>query len=167
MQLHSAGGWYRRNLPHIVTCERPLFVTFTTVDRWILPPGARTIALRHALHDHGRKIAMDVALVMRDHVHLIFTLLHDDKGNDFTLAEVMKGIKGTSAYYINRLMGGHGNVWLDESFDHIVRRSEWSRGKVDYICNNPVHEGLVKSADDYPWLWRSWIEGGDKRRVFE
>ena len=110
---------------------------------------------------------MDVALVMRDHVHLIFTLLHDDKGNDFTLAEVMKGIKGTSAYYINRLMGGHGNVWLDESFDHIVRRSEWSRGKVDYICNNPIHEGLVNSADDYPWLWRSWIEGGDKRRVFE
>jgi hypothetical protein len=31
-------GFYRRNLPHIVRADRPLFVTFTTKDRWILPP---------------------------------------------------------------------------------------------------------------------------------
>jgi len=68
-------GFYRRNLPHFVTSERPLFLTFKTFNRWILPPAARTIALRHALFDHGTKIFINVAVVMPDHIHLIFSLL--------------------------------------------------------------------------------------------
>jgi putative transposase len=168
MHAERFKGYYRRNLPHIVTCERPLFITCTTVDRQILPPGARTIALRHALHDHGSKIMVDVVGVMPDHMHLVFTLLHDEMGNDFILAEIMKGIKGTSARNINRLLGRTAqSVWQDESMDHVMRRSDWSRGKVDYVCENPVAAGLVTDVNDYPWLWRSWIEGGDKRRVFE
>jgi REP element-mobilizing transposase RayT len=90
---------------------RPLFVTFPTLGRWILPPGARTIALRHALHDHGKKIFMDVALVMHDHVHLIFTLLQREYEVPCSLAEVMKGIKGVSARRINQLLGRRGHVW--------------------------------------------------------
>jgi REP element-mobilizing transposase RayT len=152
-------GFYRRNLPHFVTAARPLFVTFTTLDRWILPPGARTIALRHALYDHEKKIFMDVALVMPDHVHLIFSLLHDENDVAFSLAEVMKGIKGVSARRINQLLCRGEPVWQDESFDHVVRHSEWSQAKFEYVCNNPVRAGLVKCADEYPWIWRSWIEG--------
>jgi len=152
-------GFYRRNLPHIVRADRPLFVTFTTRNRWILPPGARTIALRHALHDHMTKIYMRVAIVMPDHVHLIFTLLHDQNDVPYSLAEVMKGIKGVSARRINQLTGRRGTLWLDEAFDHVVRNSESSQAKLEYVCDNPVRAGLVKSADEYPWLWRIWIEG--------
>src|SRR4051812_6605288 len=155
MQL-SASHFYRRNLPHIVNWSRPLFVTFSTMNRTVLPPGARTLTLRHVLFEHGRKISLHVAVVMPDHVHLIFWIL-----GAFELAEVMKGIKGVSARSINRLLGRIGrNVWQDESMDHVVRCNEWGRGKVDYVCNNPVRAGLVSSAEDYPWLWRAWIEGG-------
>jgi REP element-mobilizing transposase RayT len=152
-------AFYRRNLPHIVRADRLLFVTFTTLNRWILPPGARTIALRHALHEHLKKIFMRVAIVMPDHVHLIFTLLHDQNDVPYSLGEVMKGIKGVSARRINQLMGRSGNLWLDESFDHVIRNFEHSQSKLEYVCDNPVRAGLVRSANEYPWLWRVWIEG--------
>ncbi len=154
-------GFYRRNLPHVVRADRPLFVTFTTLHRWVLPPGARTIALRHALHEHCTKIFMDVAIIMPGHAHLIFTLLHDSNDVPFSLAEVMKGIKGVSARRINQLLARTAPVWFDENFDHVVRHGERSKSKFEYVCNNPVRAGLVTSADDYPWLWRSWIEGRD------
>ncbi len=150
---------YRRDLPHLVRYDRPLFLTFTTVERIILPPGARTIALRHALHEHGTKLLMDVAVVMPDHVHLIFQLLDDARGNASSLAKVMRGIKGTSARRINDLLGRQGQIWQHESFDHVVRLHERSRAKYEYVCENPVRAGLTASADEYPWLWRSWVEG--------
>ena len=152
-------GFYRRNLPHFVTSLRPIFITFDTRKHRILPPCARNIALRHALHDHGRKIFMDVAVIMPDHVHLIFTLLQGEDELPCSLAEVMKGIKGVSARRINQLLGRRGLLWQDESFDHVVRDSERSLAKFEYVCNNPVRAGLVSCADEYPWLWRSWVEG--------
>jgi REP element-mobilizing transposase RayT len=158
----SPGITYRRNLPHIVQFDRPLFVTFTTLDRWVLPPCARNIALRHVMFEHGRKIWVDVAVVMPDHVHVILTLLSGHR-DESTLAAIMKSIKGISARNINLLLARHGSVWLDESFDHVVRATERSQAKFDYVCNNPVRAHIVKSADEYPWLWRSWIEGAQTR----
>ncbi len=102
---------------------------------------------------------MHVAVVMPDHVHLIFTLLRGEDELPCSLAEVMKGIKGVSARRINQLLGRRGRLWQDESFDHVVRDSEWSLAKFAYVCNNPVRAGLVRCADEYPWLWRSWVEG--------
>ena len=159
----SSGIFYRRNLPHIVRYDRPLFVTFSTYDRWILPPGARTIALRHLIFEHLRRIWVDVAVIMPDHVHVILTMIASDHFDDRAFSRVMKSIKGVSARNINRLLKRRGFVWRDESFDHVVRATERSRAKFEYVCNNPVRAGLVESADEYPWLWRSWIEGAQTR----
>ena len=143
----SLKGWYRRNLPHLVRCDRPLFLTFTTIGRWVLPPGARTIALRHAIHDHGLRICVDVAIVMPDHMHMVFNMLHDRNGNDSSLGAVMKGIKGTSARSINKLLHRSGSIWLDESFDHVIRAGERSRDKLEYVVNNPVRAiGIVAQS---------------------
>jgi REP-associated tyrosine transposase len=127
-----------------------------------MPPGARTLALRHALFEHSRKFFMIAAVVMPDHVHLILRLLRDQLANESSLGEIMKAIKGISARRINQLLSRTGSVWREESFDHVVRSTEWSRKKIEYVCNNPVRAGLVKSADDYPWLWRCWAEGGQR-----
>jgi len=101
---------------------------------------------------------MHVAVVMPDHMHLIFTL----PGGDYTLARIMKGIKGASSRNINLLLGRRGNLWQVESFDHIVRSYEWNQAKLEYVCNNPVRAGLVEHVNDYPWVWRSWIEGSER-----
>lgn len=102
---------------------------------------------------------MHGVVVMPDHVHMISTPSNDDKGNPFGLAEIMSGIKGASAHSINKALNRRGRVWQDESFDHILRSDESAYNKVMYICENPVRKGLVKEVDDYPWLWREWVEG--------
>jgi putative transposase len=74
---------------------------------------------------------------------------------------MVKSIKGISARRINQLLRREDTVWRDESFDHVVRSAEWSRKKIEYVRNNPVRAQLVASADEYPWLWRCWREGGE------
>jgi len=68
-------------------------------------------------------------------------------------------MKGVSARRINQLLHRSGPVWQDESFDHVIRSTERSRAKFEYVCNNPVRAGLAGSPDEYPWLWRPWVEG--------
>jgi len=150
---------YRRHLPHLQREDRPLYVTFVTYKRWVLPEPIRQIILKHCLHDHGVKLQVHGVVVMPDHAHMIFSPLPDAEGNPFGLAEIMSGIKGASAHSINKALNRRGKVWQDESFDHVLRSDETAQSKAEYICENPVRQGLVNAADDYPWLWREWIEG--------
>jgi REP element-mobilizing transposase RayT len=144
---------YRRCLPHYQKDDRPLFVTFRTFSYSILSPEARSLVLKHCLHDNGRRIHLHTAVIMPDHVHLLLRAMRDAEGWTFALPEFLKAIKGTSACSINRLTGRNGAVWWDESFDHILRGNESLRETIEYICQNPVRKGLVQRPEDYPWLW--------------
>jgi REP element-mobilizing transposase RayT len=95
---------------------------------------------------------------MPDHVH---TLLNPFENS---LADVMKRIKGSSVREANRQTGHSSSLWQREYFDRQLRSDEDLRAKAEYIALNPVRAGLVAKPDDYPWLWRSWIEGGDDWR---
>lgn len=150
---------YRRHLPHIQSEDRSLYVTFVTYKRRVLPESIRGIVLKHCLHGHGTKLQMHGVVIMPDHIHMIFTPLKDGQGNPYGLAEIMNGIKGASAHSINKVLNRKGRVWQSESFDHVLRSDESIHSKVQYICENPVRKSLVESMDDYPWLWREWVEG--------
>jgi REP element-mobilizing transposase RayT len=144
----------RRHLPHLAPAERGIFVTFCTIARRRLPPGARSITLRHMLWGHRSDYFVHVAVVMPDHAHMVLTLTQAS-----LLSKVMKSIKGVSSRRINKLLGSTGNLWQDESFDHVIRRSEGLRQKCEYIARNPVRAGLATRPDDYTWLWRAGVEG--------
>ena len=76
------------------------------------------------------------------------------KGNEYyPLREITKPLKGLSARKMNLLLGRTGPLWVDESFDRIIRDEEDWREKYGYIMNNPVKEGLVEKPEDYPWLF--------------
>ncbi|MBI4764351.1 MAG: transposase [Deltaproteobacteria bacterium] len=152
-------GFSRRNLPHLQVEEKTYFVTFATYRRWSLPESVREVIIRHCLYDHQTKLQVHGVVVMPDHVPMVFTPLKDKSGCPFSLSEITNGIKGSSAHSINKLLKRKGHVWQDESFDHILRSEETIIEKVEYICQNPVRQGLVKQVDDYPWLWRERIEG--------
>jgi REP element-mobilizing transposase RayT len=145
---------YRRNLPHIEKDDRPHFITFDTLDRWVLPPEARDLVMEHCLHDNGTKMQLHVAVVMPDHVHLIFTPLRCETSEMFTFEEILGGIKGASSHTINKALHRTGHVWQDESFDHVTRCLESLEQKIQYVWENPVRAGLVKMPEDYKWLWR-------------
>jgi len=144
---------YRRDLPHLQRPGKTYFTTFTTHHRWILPASVRGAVLDHCLHDDSKKYELHAAVVMPDHVHLLFTPMADANGDDFSLAEIMSGIKGSSAHTVNRLLNRRGRVWQSESFDRLLRSDESARSKADYILDNPVRRGLAAQAADYPWSW--------------
>jgi REP element-mobilizing transposase RayT len=144
---------YRRNLPHIERSGRAHFVTFDTYLRWELPPFARDLVLKHCLHDNGRKMRLYIAVVMPDHVHMIFMPLETEGHETFSFEEIVGTIKGASAHSVNKALKRSGTVWQDESFDHVVRHAESMEQKIQYVRENPVRKGLVSRPEDYKWLW--------------
>jgi REP element-mobilizing transposase RayT len=106
------------------------------------------------LHDDGLKLKVHAAVVMPDHVHMIFTpLVNGQAAEIYSLAEIMDAIKGASAHKINRVLGRTGRVWQTESFDHVLRSSESLDHKIQYLLGNPVRRGLVATWQEYRWLW--------------
>ena len=149
-------AFYRRQLPHLQRDYKPHFITFCTYKRWQIPDQAREIVLNCCcLHDHEIKISLYVAVVMPDHVHMIFTpRVNQQRSEIWSLANIMDAIKGASAHIINHELGRTGHVWQAESFDHVLRSSEGLDTKIAYILANPVRGGLVTRSEDYRWLWR-------------
>ena len=145
---------WRRDLPHLQKVGKTYFVTFCTENRRELQPSARDSALAACVCGHLRSYFLHTAVIMPDHVHLVFTTY-----DHTTLSEVMKLIKSTSS----RRIGG-GTVWQREYFDRILRSDEDLRKKCEYVLQNPVRAGLAATVDEYPWIWRSWIEGQNPRR---
>jgi REP-associated tyrosine transposase len=147
-------AFYRRQLPHLQCDDKPHFVTFCTDKRWILPERIRSTVLESCLHDNGKKFDLKVAVVMPDHVHLIFTPLMNMQAMEvYSLAEIMDAVKGASAHKINKILGRKGQVWQAESFDHVLRSSESLDTKIAYVLENPVRRGLVNVWSEYPWIW--------------
>ena len=148
-------AFYRRQLPHLQCDDKQHFVTFCTDHRWILPQRARSIVLECCLHDNGVKFDLRIAVVMPDHVHMIFTPAVNHEAQEvYSLADIMDAIKGASAHKINNTMARKGRLWQPESFDHVLRSSENLDAKIGYILENPVRSGLVNQWTDYPWLWK-------------
>lgn len=158
-----ANAAYARRLPHLQTPGATIFITFATWQRWTLPERVRQSVIEHVLHDHGGKYILRAAVVMPDHVHVLLTPQPDAGGNTFGLAEIMHSIKSASAHTVNRTLGRRGRVWQPEYFDRALRSDENARLKAEYICANPVRAGLVSSEDEWPWLWREWIDGAGMR----
>jgi REP element-mobilizing transposase RayT len=155
MVLAMPQAFCRRQLPHLQVDDKPHFVTFCTDRRWILPESARSVVLECCFYDIGKKFDLKAAVVMPDHVHLIFMPLIDYQAMEVcSLAKIMDAIKGASAHKINKALNRKGRVWQPESFDHVLRCSGNLDAKIQYLLENPVRRGLVRNWHDYPWLWQ-------------
>jgi len=113
------------------------------------------VVLDSCLHDNGKLLDLRVAVVMPDHVHMIFTpLINTEAMEIYSLGEIMDAAKGASSHMINKILDRKGPVWQAESFDHVLRSSESLDAKIQYVLQNPVRRGLVTEWADYPWLWK-------------
>jgi REP element-mobilizing transposase RayT len=140
----------RRHLPHLQKQGKTYFVTAVTIGREVLSDRARSIVMETCLRDHTVAFWLHVVAVMPEHAHLIFTPY-----DEWTLSKIMQRLKGSSAHFINKAQRRRGALWLNESFDHILRSDESLSKKVEYVRQNPVRRGLVARPEDYPWLWQS------------
>ncbi len=109
-------------------------------------PGRAVIVLEAIrwLHD-TRRLSVDAAVVMPDHLHLAGQL-HKD-----SLSNVMHSLK---SYTAKRLTGAGvlAPVWQKGYYDHALRDDEDYRVKVRYLIENPLRAELVGRVEDYPYL---------------
>jgi putative transposase len=143
----------RRRLPHwegpgetyflTMTLKRPPAVDLTD------PRVAETVigALRY--FDGQRYLLFDYT-VMPDHLQLIIRPLSKD-GRSRRLSSIVHSLKSWLAHEINRLLARDGQVWQDETYDHLIRDEKDYRVKAAYIFDNPRRSGLAN--DPAEWLW--------------
>jgi REP element-mobilizing transposase RayT len=145
-------------LPHF---ERPwskYAIAFSTHERHNLSSNERDIVLRSAVHGHEkRQYELYVACVMPDHVHLLLKpqIKGDENGKSafWSLAEILHGIKSSTAHRINKARGKSGSVWEKESFDRLIRSETDLQEKFAYISRNPWDSNVAGHNKDYPWRW--------------
>ncbi len=95
---------------------------------------------------YGERYFLDAYVVMPDHVHLLLTPLPE-----WRLGKILMGMKGYTAWEINKIIKRKGSYWQDENFDHLIRNEADWLDKFHYIHENPVRAGLVEKAEDYPF----------------
>lgn len=138
----------KRCLPHWTQNNAVYFITFSLMMGDELDEKERNIVFNHVVEGNNKYYRLHILVVMPDHVHLILNCL-----NNFNLSDIMKGTKGVSAHLINKYRNTKGSVWLDESFDRIIRDEKEFDEKMVYIYNNAFKKGLVENPDDYKWLF--------------
>jgi REP element-mobilizing transposase RayT len=80
-------------------------------------------------------------VVMPNHVHLLVCLL-----GTTDIERLSKSWKRFAAREINRVRGGSGRFWHEESFDHLVRGPEQFCRFQRYIADNPRNAGLTEGT---------------------
>ena len=134
-----------RNLPHWTLDGSTYFITFRVIQG-ILTEDERQITMDHIKSGHGRFYNLAAVVIMPDHAHLLLRPL-----GEYDLSRIMKGIKGASARKINLHRQTTGTVWQDESCDRIMRDYAEFQEKLNYMANNPIKAGLVRTIEEYPY----------------
>jgi putative transposase len=149
----ATAGRMRKHLRRLerVWVDWPIyFITTCTSDRRRIlaskeVAGILTDEWRNARNHHGWAIGRYV--IMPEHVHFFCKAELDAK----VLPTFMQRWKEWSSKRMARELNLSGRVWQEEFFDHILRSSESYSQKWDYVKENPVRAGLVKSSDEWPW----------------
>jgi primosomal protein N' (replication factor Y) len=146
----------KRTLPHFEIPGFTYHVTWRTHNKLVLSPEARTKILECCHYWHGKKIKCLAACVMPDHVHLLAQPLAVQEAGEkgvYSLSEILHSIKSFSAHEVNKIMNRSGPVWMDESYDRMIRSEADLHKTWDYIWNNPRSIGLVGPMEEYPYFW--------------
>lgn len=97
------------------------------------------ILARRFFEGHGSAYLLDAWCIMPNHFHALVEPL--GKTN---LGEIVRHWKGGSAFYINHLLGRKGQLWQQETFDHIVRNPMQLEHFRKYIEDNPKKARLTR-----------------------
>lgn len=138
--------------------ERQYHRRFTMrMERWLdaghggcvlRDPGVRAEVVSSLQHDDGKAFELGDWVIMPNHVHVLLKPLIG-----FPISKLLGPVKGASARRINDRLGGAGALWMDESFDHIVRGMDSLRKFQTYIAENPAKAGLKPDSFSYEQRW--------------
>ena len=107
------------------------------------------------LHFDGVRYRMLAWVIMPNHVHALLETLPA-----FPLGGIVHSWKSFSAKQANKILGRIGPFWMRDYFDRYVRGEEHLMAAMEYIEQNPVKAGLVRSANDWRWGSASGKDAG-------
>ena len=133
----------------IVSGQRTFFVTTSTDGKRTFLQSERmaTLLIEVMFHyrDRGEYLLHDF-VVMRNHFHAQITV----KGNT-SIERAMQLIKGGFSYRAKKEFGINRTFWQRGfSEDRVTSREEFLAFR-KYIYANPVHAGLSKTPEEYPY----------------
>src|ERR1051325_5926256 len=99
----SANRTYERNLPHLQNPGHLYYCTAVTHERRILTDGQRDIVMDSIHYLDGKHYDLWAAVMMPDHLHIVFRPTSDKDGNYISLSKIFHLLKG----YTARKIGGH------------------------------------------------------------
>ena len=138
---------YRRRLPHWRLGGATYFGTWRLQrGQPDLTPAERTLVVSAIKHFEHERYELTAFVVMNDHVHVLVTPL-----GAHGLEDITHSWKSYTTHCFQQRTGRHGSVWLDESFDRVVRDEAELWEKVEYILNNPRKRW--PEITEYPWVW--------------
>ena len=137
----------KRHLPHWDIEESVYFVTFDTGTREFTENEIELV-LTHIVNGNGKYYLLFAAVVMPDHVHVLFKTI-----KNYSLSRILKGIKGASARKINQLNDTKSHIWQPEYFDRTIRNEADFNEKLKYILNNPLKKGIIDNPYNYKGLF--------------
>ena len=118
--------------------------------------GRRNFLANHTVHDAFVKFATQGAdhgawvgdyVLMPDHLHAFVSI--DDQS--ITLSNWCKSLKNTISKTL-RTLKIEAPHWEKTFFDHVLRSGESYAAKWEYVRNNPVRAGLVKTPDQWSFM---------------
>ena len=96
------------------------------------------------LHFDGRRYWLSAWVVMPNHVHILLR-----PNAHWSLSEIMKSFKSYTSHEANKILGQHGQFWIEDYFDRYVRNEKHFASAIAYIENNPVRARLCKKPEDW------------------
>ncbi len=73
--------------------------------------------------------------IMPNHIHILFK-------QNIELSKIMKQIKGTTSFKINKILERKGRFWENNYYDKVIRDEKHFIRTYEYIKNNPIKAGL-------------------------
>ena len=101
------------------------------------------VATAHRIQVVGAAVGRYV--IMPDHVHAFVRI-----GRNARLGRTVAALKAPVTKAV-RVTQPEADVWQDGFFDHLLRSSESYAEKWQYVRNNPVRAGLVKTPEAWPF----------------
>ncbi len=135
-----------RRLSHVFQShDAPVyFVTLCTFDR---QPLLATHAIHAKLCAFARKseplgVAIGRYVIMPDHIHVFIRM-----APQHTLGTTVRLLKRS----LSAAIGQPLPHWQPGFFDHLLRHGESYSEKWDYVVQNPVRAGLVRTPGEWPF----------------
>jgi putative transposase len=134
---HTTPGWLRGS---------PIFfLTICAAERGInqfCEPATGPAILDAAKFYHARqRWHLHLIVLMPDHLHALVSLPKPE-----SLAQVVRSWK----HYLAKQQG---LKWQRDFFDHRLRSDESHEQKANYILQNPVRAGLIRSPELWSYTW--------------